>query len=184
MALSLASKRQLEEENTNLRLELESRPQVRDIRRAQRRIHLLERKIKEVVEDREDEREADDLRRFTDTRELIRRDKENHRLKLHRLVGLSAAPQLTSFKQCAVFLGINESSQVAPAVQKMQTVVLAVPRMQSFIAQVCDLAYADGTQNARPNVAVAMEGSLAVLRQWRKRLQNEEKQNLSQGTGC
>ena len=66
LALSLASKRQLEEENTNLRLELESRPQVRDIRRAQRRIHLLERKIKEVVEDREDEREADDLRRFTD----------------------------------------------------------------------------------------------------------------------
>ena len=56
-------------------------------------------------------------------------------------------------------LGINESSQVAPAVQKMQTVVLAVPRMQSFIAQVCDLAYADGAQNARPNVAVAMEGS-------------------------
>ena len=42
LALSLASKRQLEEENTNLRLELESRPQVRDIRRAQRRIHLLE----------------------------------------------------------------------------------------------------------------------------------------------
>ena len=41
LALSLASKRQLEEENTNLRLELESRPQVRDIRRAQRRIHLL-----------------------------------------------------------------------------------------------------------------------------------------------
>ena len=162
------------EVNTNLKMELESRPTMRDWKRLQRMVELLQEKLRDAVdgEAARDDKERAGLRRVAgdDTSSLVKRDRENHRLRLHTLDALSRSSSIELLKSVCRILGIgggkNGTSSVAyqiePAVERIQQVVLAVPRMQAFVREVCKSMRV----NPGTTLGVAMELALKQLRVW------------------
>ena len=85
---------QLEEVNLNLKMELESRPTMRDWKRSQKMIELLQNKLRDTIDGNENmssseraqnEREGLQSVAGQDTSAMVKKDRENHRLKLHLL---------------------------------------------------------------------------------------------------
>lgn len=74
-----------------------------------------------------------ELRRWVDTKELIRRDKGNHRLKLDRLEELPT----TVFKQVVQdscrLLALQDVSLLSSSVSKLIKAVQMLPRLERFV---------------------------------------------------
>ena len=169
-----AQHEQLLEVNTNLKMELDSRPTMRDWKRLQRMVELLQGKLRDAVdgEAARDDAERTGLRRVAgdDTSSLVRRDRENHRLRLHTLDTLSRSSSIELLKSVCRILGIgggaNGTAGVAyliePTVERVQQVILAVPRMQAFVREVCKAMQV----NPGTTLGVAMELGLTQLRAW------------------
>ena len=73
----------LEEENANLRLDLEGRPSVRSFKLLQKKCQRLTEQLSTKKQDENDERRGN--WKNTDTRTSIKRDRDNAKLNLNRL---------------------------------------------------------------------------------------------------
>ena len=170
---------QLEEVNTNLTMELESRPTMRDWKKSQRMIELLQNKLRDAMDgnfDRgvKEEREFEGLQEVAgrDTSNMVRKDRENHRLRLHLLDGMSRSNSIDMLKDICRTLGIGGEGltfKLQPTVQRIQQVVLAVPRMQGFVRDVCYKLRVDPATT----LGVAMELGLEKMQAWETSLKRK-----------
>lgn len=168
---------ELKDENSNLTLEAESRPSIRDYRLAQRRIHQLERQLSESKLAVEEANDIQELRRFMGTTELIERDRLNHRLHLNRLSTLPKETLLEVVKEVCRVLNLTDITLITPSLHKLCNVVTAVPRMEKFIRDVCGFVYFNTGDQDRAEERFELEQVLPTLQQWmveRKKLHDLE----------
>eukprot|EP00644_Phytophthora_capsici_P003303 jgi/Phyca11/14424/fgenesh1_pg.PHYCAscaffold_7_\ len=147
---------ELKEENANLTLEAESRPSIRDYRLSQRRIHQLERQVAENKLALEEASDLNELRKYMGTKELVDRDRLNHRLHLNRLNTLPRETTLEVVKHVCRVLHLTDITLIAPSLDKLCSVVAAVPRMEKFIR--------DGKSG--DEARFELEQVLPTLQQW------------------
>jgi hypothetical protein len=124
------------EENTNLRLELQSRPTTKAYK-------LLQQKLKKLtlaLEASGAEDEARENWKRMDTRTAIKRDRDNARLKLNNLAEvLSKKESVAIIKDLCRELNVRDPALIIPGIEKINRVMHAVPRMQEFIKQTCSI---------------------------------------------
>lgn len=135
---------ELKEENANLALEAESRPSIRDYRLSQRRIHELERQVAESKLALQEATDLHELRRYMGTKELVERDRLDHRLHLNRLNALPRETTLEVVKEVCRVLNLTDITRITPSLEKLCRVVAAVPRMEKFIRDVCGFVFLSG----------------------------------------
>ncbi|KAK1934580.1 hypothetical protein P3T76_011189 [Phytophthora citrophthora] len=161
---------ELKEENANLALEAESRPSIRDYRLSQRRIHQLERQVAENKLALEEASDLNELRKYMGTKELVDRDRLNHRLHLNRLNTLPRETTLEVVKHVCRVLHLTDITLIAPSLDKLCSVVAAVPRMEKFIRDVCGFVFLNLHENTEGNNADSakfeLEQVLPTLQQW------------------
>ncbi|KAL3663984.1 hypothetical protein V7S43_010872 [Phytophthora oleae] len=161
---------ELKEENANLTLEAESRPSIRDYRLSQRRIHQLERQVAENKLALEEASDLNELRKYMGTKELVDRDRLNHRLHLNRLNTLPRETTLEVVKHVCRVLHLTDITLIAPSLDKLCSVVAAVPRMEKFIRDVCGFVFLNingNTEEKSPdNAKFELEQVLPTLQQW------------------
>ncbi|CAI5714043.1 unnamed protein product [Peronospora destructor] len=124
---------ELKEENANLSLEADSRPSIRDYRLSQRRIRQLERQVAENKLALEEASDLNELHKYVGTKELVKRDRSTNRLHLSRLDSLPRETTLEVVKHVCRVLHLTDITLIAPSLDKMCSVVTAVPRMEKFI---------------------------------------------------
>lgn len=161
---------ELKEENANLTLEAESRPSIRDYRLSQRRIHQLERQVSEGKLALEEAKDINELRKYMGTKELIERDRLNHRLHLNRLNTLPRETTLEVVKEVCRVLNLTDITLITPSLEKLCAVVTAVPRMEKFIREVCGFVFlhlnAEGGDKATATSNFELEQVLPTLQKW------------------
>ncbi|CEG41736.1 uncharacterized protein PHALS_12065 [Plasmopara halstedii] len=159
---------ELKEENANLTLEAESRPSIRDYRLCQRRIHELERQVTESKLALDEATDLNELRKYMGTKELVERDRLNHRLHLNRLNTLPRETMLEVVKHVCRILHLTDITLIGPSLDKLCGVVAAVPRMEKFIRDVCGFVYFNLNENTgeHPNDHFELEHVLPTLQQW------------------
>ncbi|KAG2525075.1 hypothetical protein BBO99_00004888 [Phytophthora kernoviae] len=161
---------ELKEENANLTLETESRPSIRDYRLSQRRIHQLERQVAENKLALEEASDLNELRKYMGTKELVERDRLNHRLHLNRLNTLPRETTLEVVKHVCRVLHLTDITLIAPSLDKLCSVVAAVPRMEKFIRDVCGFVFLhvnDGMEaKDEGSASFELEQVLPTLQQW------------------
>jgi hypothetical protein len=171
---------ELEEDNENLKLELGSRPSVRDWTTAQRRMSSLERQIEAKEQEVQESRDARELRKYTSTASQIKKDRDNHRLKLHKIHSLPRETSRELLMECCRELDIDDVSMIVPSITKINKVMSAVPRMEKFIREVCGFVFMhsmkdqeNGSQNSEDG-STSFEGTLEdvfpTLKRWLKSL--------------
>ncbi|ETL93414.1 hypothetical protein L917_08417 [Phytophthora nicotianae] len=161
---------ELKEENANLTLEAESRPSIRDYRLSQRRIHQLERQVAENKLALEEANDLNELRKYMGTKELVERDRLNHRLHLNRLNTLPRETTLEVVKHVCRVLHLTDITLIAPNLDKLCSVVAAVPRMEKFIRDVCGFVFLNLNEDTESKEAASarfeLEQVLPTLQQW------------------
>ncbi|RLN70752.1 hypothetical protein BBJ28_00011577 [Nothophytophthora sp. Chile5] len=161
---------ELKEENANLTLEAESRPSIRDYRLGQRRIHQLERQVAENKLALEEASDLNELRKYMGTKELVERDRLNHRLHLNRLNTLPRETTLEIVKHVCRVLHLTDITLIAPSLDKLCSVVAAVPRMEKFIRDVCGFVFLhvndDLDAKDAGKATFELEQVLPTLQQW------------------
>ncbi|KAG3166650.1 hypothetical protein PC128_g19660, partial [Phytophthora cactorum] len=161
---------ELKEENANLTLEAESRPSIRDYRLSQRRIHQLERQVAENKLALEEASDLNELRKYMGTKELVDRDRLNHRLHLNRLNTLPRETTLEVVKHVCRVLHLTDITLIAPSLDKLCSVVAAVPRMEKFIRDVCGFVFLNLNEDTETKEAASarfeLEQVLPTLQQW------------------
>ncbi|GLD92598.1 hypothetical protein PINS_up001157 [Pythium insidiosum] len=169
---------ELKDENTNLTLEAESRPSIRDYRLCQRRIQQLERQLSETKLALEEANDIHELRRFMGTKEMIDRDRLNHRLHLNRLNTLPRETLLEVVKEVCRVLNLTDITLITPSIHKLCHVVAAVPRMEKFIRDVCGFVFYQLPENSYSDRSFELEQVIPTLQVWmseRKKLFELEK---------
>ncbi|KAG7377658.1 hypothetical protein PHYPSEUDO_011180 [Phytophthora pseudosyringae] len=161
---------EMREENANLTLEAESRPSIRDYRLSQRRIHQLERQVAENKLALEEASDLNELRKYMGTKELVERDRLNHRLHLNRLNTLPRETTLEVVKHVCRVLHLTDITLIAPSLDKLCSVVAAVPRMEKFIRDVCGFVFLNLNDNTEGKGADSarfeLEQVLPTLQKW------------------
>lgn len=175
---------ELREEVINLRLELESRPTVKQYNELQRSVKELEEKLHDVIMMRKEAVELNAWRKHLSTSERIKIDKRNHELGLWLIDSLPKAVIKDVLQNVCRELNINDVSEVQPALVKLKTTIKLVPRMEKFITNVCSYVFErqlpilPPSMNERLGVLndnegqpasrsdVVMEDVLPVLRSW------------------
>jgi len=170
---------------SNLRLELESRPTMRDWRAAQRRTGMLETRLEEAERALQGSSDARALRNYLrqrdaasgaklPTAELVRRDKENHRLALHRLDALPRETAVEVLQAACRELGVTEVSLIAPGIRKMAKAMMALPRMERFIREVCSFVF----MNPRAGDGVPAVDGVEAGQQQQQQQQQQQRGSL------
>ncbi|KDO23677.1 hypothetical protein SPRG_11125 [Saprolegnia parasitica CBS 223.65] len=131
-----ASLKELQDENANLHLEVESRPTIPAFKAAQRRIHQLERQLADHKLAMDEAKDLDELRKHTGTAALIQRDRLNAKLALNRLNALPRETAVEIVKEVCRELDLSDVTLIVPSLRKLCVVVQAVPRMERFIRDV------------------------------------------------
>lgn len=161
---------ELKEENANLVLEADSRPSIRDYRLCQRRIHQLERQLADNKLALEEAHDLNDLRKYMSTQELVERDRLNHRLQLNRLSALPRETALEVVQEVCRILHLTDITLIAPSLQKLCNVVVAVPRMEKFIRDVCGFVFLNSSEGVAAqdmrSAQFELEHVLPTLQQW------------------
>ena len=146
-----------EEENANMRMELEARPSVREWRGARRRIDKLERSLVAARDGiKEAQGDEEKIRNYLSTQELVKRDRADHRLRLHRVDGLPVGVCRDLVKNVCRVLDIGDVSLIESSMDKLVAVVKAVPRMEVFIRDVCHLVYVHTSSSSASDSAHRM----------------------------
>eukprot|EP00903_Cladosiphon_okamuranus_P020006 g18377.t1 len=169
-----AKAEETQEALVNAQLELRSRPSLRSWRSSQRRLRDLEAKLTQATSEAEEALGVAELRRWVDTAELIRRDKENHRLKLDRLDELPTTVLAQVVQDSCRLLALQDISLLSSSISKLIKAVQMLPRLERFVNSVCSFVFAHS-----PNVVSApsggnertMEGVLPLLQEWLTRAQ-------------
>jgi len=181
---------ELREELENVRLELDSRPHVKQYNALQRSHKELEEKLHDVIMMRKEAQELNAWRKHLSTAERIKIDKRNHELGLWLVDSLPKAVIKDVLQAACRELNINDISELQPTLVKLKTVIKAVPRMERFITGVCGYVFerqlpilppsrtstnsqgkgsAPATKTAAastPNPEMVMEDVLPVLKSW------------------
>lgn len=154
----------MEADRENAQAELGSRPTVNAWKRAQAEMKELER---ELAQERHRTQEAKDLsalRKMMSTQALVRIDKENFRLRLHRIDDLSKQVMREVLQGTCRALSVSDVSTIVPCIEKLTRAIGVVPRLKQFTERVCDLVF--GT-NAGSRGKYVMEDALPVIAQWK-----------------
>ena len=180
-----------EDENTNLLLELQSRPTVKQYKASERRIDELERKLYSAVTAAQESADVRELKRHMGTKALIEQDKTNHRLRLERLDAIPREISKEILKQTCRELEINDVTLIAPCVRKMSKAMLLLPRLERFVNDVCGFVFKhsdagadEGGKGSKKSKGGgggtkrnSMEEVMPVLSNWEKQLSNLGKSN-------
>jgi len=152
---------------------------MRDWKKSQRMIELLQTKLRDAMDggDRRSSispNEEDGLRTVagTDTSTMVKKDRENHRFKLHLLDGMSRSQSIELLKDVCRTFGIQGDGvlfKLLPTIERIQQVVLAVPRMQSFVRNVCYILRVDPSTS----LGVAMEMGIKTMKEWEKGMERK-----------
>ncbi|KAG1659544.1 hypothetical protein FOA52_016167 [Chlamydomonas sp. UWO 241] len=169
------------EEVAALRTELASRPTAEQHRGVQREMALLERRLQEVRHGTPGEPGASADSSATvgggggggggapcsarsgqgstppgSTRQMMARDKEVHRLGLRRVEDMGRGVLVALVQDVCIELDVCEPTSLPPSARKLMRVVVATPRMEAWMGEVCGAVYtADGD---RPTLAGALTG--------------------------
>ncbi|GMH88418.1 hypothetical protein TL16_g11150 [Triparma laevis f. inornata] len=167
------------DENTNLLLELQSRPTVKQYKSAERRIDELERKLYAAVEAAQESNDVKELKRHMNTKTLIEQDKANHRLRLERLDAIPREISKEILKQTCRELDISDATLIAPCIRKMSKAMLLLPRLENFINDVCGFVFKHSTDKENKKGSKVnrrtMEDVMPVLKNWEKQLNEHGK---------
>jgi len=171
-----------QDENTNMLLELNSRPTTKQQRVSERRIDELERKLYAAVEAANEAGDVRELRKHVGTKNLIEKDKTNHRLRLERLDAIPREISKEILKECCRELEVSDVTMIAPCIRKMCKAMLLLPRLEKFINDVCGFVF-KGQQGKK-----SMEEVMPVLKKWEKMIggfgKNSEFKSIVIGELC
>jgi hypothetical protein len=173
---------ELREEIENLRLELETRPSARQWADKTRELQDAENKLHDLVVMRGEAAELAAWRKHLSTSDRIKVDKRNHELGLWLLDSLPKAVAKEVLQTVCRELEVSDVSDIQPSLAKLKAVVKAVPRMERFIAQVCEYLFERdrrirdlGGRGLAGRDRPTMEDVLPVLQSWWLDLQNNHK---------
>ncbi len=121
----------------NVKEELSQLPSVAEFRERGYRIEELELDLAEHVTKTKEAYDVNRLRRHFDTKELIRRDKENARLGLKVIDSLPLHTLREVAREACRQLGASDIGEIGPSIAKLTKVVLAVPRLSDFASKIC-----------------------------------------------
>ena len=159
LATQLRAKLHLsKEQNDNLQLELSARPTVKAMRDKERDCRALESRLHDIVVMRKESAELEGLRKHMSAKDRMAADRRNYEMGLYLLDSLPQEVAKESLKMICRELDLSDISDVQPALQKLKTVVEAVPRMERFITKVCGLV----RDKQRQRMAAAEAASLRV----------------------
>eukprot|EP00904_Undaria_pinnatifida_P009250 jgi/Undpi1/5455/HiC_scaffold_2.g00734.m1 len=154
-----AKAEQTQDSLVNAQLELSSRPSLRNWRASQRRIADLETKLAQATTQAKEAVDVAELRRWVDTRELMRRDRGNHRLKLDKLDELPSAVMKQVLQDACRLLALQDVSLLGPSVAKLTKVVQMLPRLERFVNSVCVFVF----RHSSEVLSAPSDGSLSQL---------------------
>jgi len=123
---------ELHEEIESLRLQLDSRPTVRQWTQAQRERESLEERLHDLILLRGESSEIAMWRKHLSTSERIKVDRRNHELGLWLLDSLPKTTMKEVLQAVCRELDITEISEIQPSLVKLKAVVKAVPRMERY----------------------------------------------------
>lgn len=123
---------ELHEEIENLRLQLDSRPTVRQWTQAQRERESLEERLHDLILLRGESSEIAMWRKHLSTSDRIKVDRRNHELGLWLLDSLPKTTMKEVLQAVCRELDITEISEIQPSLVKLKAVVKAVPRMERY----------------------------------------------------
>ncbi|CAM9374864.1 unnamed protein product [Scytosiphon promiscuus] len=135
-----------QESLVNAQLELSSRPSLRNWRSSQRRIQDLETKLAQATSQAKEAMDVAELRRWVDTRELMRRDRGNHRLQLDRLEELPTTVLKQVVQDVCRLLSLQDVSLLSSSVSKLIKAVQMLPRLERFVNSVCVFVFRHSTE--------------------------------------
>jgi hypothetical protein len=135
LAAAHAQVAELEAEVQRVQTELQRLPSVAEWRQSRALHFTLKKKLQETET-------INELRDYMGTSELIRRDRDNHRLGLGTLAEDVPAPVLVEVVQaCMRILDIRDVKLVVPSLARVSKVIAALPPMQQFVRQVCQSVF-------------------------------------------
>jgi hypothetical protein len=153
----------------NLRLELGSRPTVKEFKDKLKEINELESQLRDVIVMRKESQEIKSWNKHISTHERILIDKKNYELKLWLLESLPKSIMKEILQGVCRELELNEVSDVVESIKKLKLVIKTVPRMERFISSVCNFVFErtipthlEGDPISRP----VMEDVLPILKKW------------------
>eukprot|EP00941_MAST-03F_sp_MAST-3F-sp1_P000472 g472.t1 len=158
----------LEEENAALQDQLTIRPSSKQWREAQRKIKQLERRCE--LNEQISMEASDEFRKHAGTLALIRRDKEAKRLQLHRLHDLPGDEARDILRDICRKLQLSDVSLILPAIERMECVIMAVPRMEAFVREVCTVCNSSNTLLTEE----MLDTIVPQIKRWRERLQERD----------
>ena len=160
-----------QDENTNMLLELNSRPTVKQQRVAEKRIDELERKLYAAVEAASEQSDVRELRKMTGTKALIGADKLNHRLRLERLDAIPREISKEILKEACRELEVSDVTLIAPCIRKMSKAMLLLPRLERFVNDVCGFVLKAGDGGGGGGGGKrSMEEVMPILKKWEKQV--------------
>ncbi|CAI5736245.1 unnamed protein product [Hyaloperonospora brassicae] len=161
---------ELKTENANLKLELKSRPSIRDYRCSQRRTDQLERQIEETKVALEEAVELNGLRKNSEVKKCMEHDRVNCRSQRNRLDKFSRESVVEVMKHICRVLHLSDIALIVPSIEKLCSVVAAVPRMEKFIRDVCRLVSLHSEDNGEAachfSSSTKLEQVLPTLQVW------------------
>ena len=125
----------------NLRIELTSRPSVKQWHQQQLETREAEEKLHDLIVMRRESAELHGQRKHMSSKEKMCVDKKNYEMGLWILDSLPSEVTKEALRSVCRELGLSDVSEVQPALVKLKTVVGAVPRMERFITQVCNFIF-------------------------------------------
>ena len=151
----------------NLRLELDSRPTVKQFNAKCKELKDTEDKLHDIVMMRQEASELEGWKKHLGTRERIKADRRNHELGLWVIESLPKSVMKECLEAACRELEVHDISEVQSSIAKLKSVVHQVPRMQQFISEVCTYVFtrAGGEAVGLP-ARPSMEHVVPVLKQW------------------
>lgn len=132
---------ELHEEIENLRLQLDTRPTMKQWTQAQREHEFLEEKLHDLILLRGESAEIAMWRKHLSTQDRIKVDKRNHELGLWLLDSLPKTTMKEVLQSVCRELDITEISEIHPSLVKLKAVVKSIPRMERFISHICSFVF-------------------------------------------
>ncbi|KAL7751327.1 hypothetical protein RI367_003187 [Sorochytrium milnesiophthora] len=106
------------------------------------KLQLLSAKGSSAMPDVNQQRGRNKQAYTVDTREMIRRDKLNYKLKLYKIDELPAEQCRDMLKDICIRLDLNDVHGVVSALEEVAKVLHLVPQMQKYIKQVDEVVWA------------------------------------------
>lgn len=153
----------------NLRLELGSRPTVKQWKDKINEINELETQLRDIIVMRKESNEIQSWKKHLNTHERIQIDKKNYELKLWLLESLPKTVMKDVLQGVCRELELNDISNIIETIQKLKIVIKTIPRMEKFISIICNYIFertiplhTEGDPINRP----VMEDVIPIIKQW------------------